>query len=135
MKVKLITKDADKIVNYQNVHINQLDSIYDNGCFEILCDHNVLKMVSPDQIEQLIQVLCSKLRHGGELIISGLDIDVATKQYQRKDFDISVFSKLLSSSLGFYNCRIIEEYIRTNGLDITSMSIQDSYFVVKGKRD
>lgn len=134
MKVKLITDDSQKIINYNNVNINNLNSIYDSGCFEILCDENILKIISPDQISDFFKILAGKLRHGGELIVSGLDIDVITKLYQRKDIDISQLSSVLSNSVGFYNCRMVEELIRDNNMDITSMSIVDGYFTVKGKR-
>jgi hypothetical protein len=135
MRVKLTVNNKEIFSNYENVDYNNLNSIHNNSCMELYCDQNVLRFVPNNMLSIFFKEVCSKIRHGGQLIVCGYDLDKITLSYIHKYINEQEVSNLLGSSLGFYNCRMVEEELKTNGLIIEFMSISDNVFVVRSFRD
>jgi hypothetical protein len=135
MRVKLTVNNQEKFTNYENVDYNDLDSIYNNSCMELYCDQNVLRFVPNNMYGKFLKQICSKIRHGGKLIVCGYDLSKICLSYVHKSINEEEVSSLLGGSLGFYNCRMIEEELKANGLIIEFMNISDNIFVVRGIRE
>ena len=134
MKTKLVKSESDNFIGYENVHYSNLQNINNNSCFELYIDSEIIKMVPNKVFSNFIQDCCNKIRLNGMLIITGVDIMNISLSYIHKYINEDYLSNFLNNSVGFYNCRLVEEEIKKNGLKIHSMSISDGVFIVRGIR-
>jgi len=134
MKTKLVKSELDSFVGYNNINYTKLSEINNHSCFELYIDDGILKMIPNELFSNFIKACCSKIRLNGMLILTGVDIMNISLSYIHKYIDEKYLSSCLSGSLGFYNCKVVEEEIKKNGLKIHSMSISDGVFVVRGIR-
>lgn len=135
MKTKLITHEEDSIIGYNNVFYTALENINNNSCFELYCGPEVLKLISNTNFSSFIKNCCDKIRHQGSFIITCPDINNIALAYVYKNIGENDLCDLLAGSFGFYNCRMVEDEIKANGLKIHSMSIIDNNFVIRGIRE
>lgn len=135
MKVKLTTSNQDEFVGYKNVNLTSMEEIYDNSCFELYIDNNVLKLVHNSNFSEFMKTCCSKLRHSGTIYLHGVDINRVALSYIHRCITENDLSDIIGSSIGFYNCRLIENELKKNNIKIHSMSISNNSFVVRGIRD
>ena len=135
MKVKLISEESGIFKNYTNVKTEDINNISNNSCFEIYCDENILKTITPEYFSKFINILVSKIRHGGKIIVCGYDLHKICLSYTHKYINENNVADFLKNSNGFYNCRMIENEIKANSLSIHSMSLVDNVFVVRGIRE
>jgi hypothetical protein len=135
MKTKLVKSELDEFVGYNNIRYDKINDIDNNSCYELYIDSGILKLVPNKLFKDFIKTCCQKIRLNGILIITGVDIMNISLSYIHRYIDEEYLSNFLDNSIGFYNCRIVEEEIKKNGLKIHSMSISDNIFVVRGIRE
>ena len=135
MKVNIINNGDYFIENFDNVEVTDIAKLDDNCCFELHCDTHILKLVKNKSFSDFIRLLVSKLRRGGMVCISGVDMCSVTMSYVYKDINEEKLSELLSNSAGFYNCKMVEQELIANNLRIDSMNIKNNIFVVRAVRD
>ena len=83
MRVQVARMGVETIQGYQHVvasdnYINFMD-ISDNECTEILAN-DILDCFSVEKIAECLQLLASKLRLGGSLVVGGKDVRLFSKQ-------------------------------------------------------
>ena len=135
MKAKIINNVKESIIGYNNYNYKNLKEIDNNSCFEIIIENNVLGLINNNDFELFIQECCSKIRHGGSIIIEGVDFNKIAISYIHRYINEKDLSNILAGSFGFYNCRIVEEELKKNKLNIISMRIFETNFIVEGKRE
>lgn len=135
MKTKLVKSELDEFVGYNNIRYDKIDNIDNNSCYELYIDSGILKLVPNKLFNNFIRTCCEKIRLSGMLIVTGVDIMNISLSYIHRYIDEEYLSNFIDNSAGFYNCRLVEEEIKKNGLKIHSMSISDNVFVVRGIRE
>lgn len=135
MKTKLIIREENSIIGYNNIKYDQLNELDNNSLFELYIDNEILKAIPNKNFYSFIEICSSKIRLGGKLIVTGRDIMKISLCYIHRYINEEDLSELLSGNFGFYNCRIVEEAIKSNNLKIHSMFIDGNDFIVRGIRE
>lgn len=134
MRVKLSLGNSD-FIGFKNVNpFTELKELHDNSVNEIYLDQEVLSKILNSESKNFIQTLLSKLRRGGNIIITGPDCRHCFLAYSQGRLDEEKLSDLLGESRGFYNCKFIENILISLNIKIESMSISNYYFHIKGTR-
>lgn len=135
MKLKLSIGQTD-FVGYKNANpfASDFKEIYDNSCMEIYCCEEVLSKVRNKDFDTFLDSILKKLRIGGEITFSSPDISDLNYAYVYRKIDENILSQLIGGHLGLYNCKLIENALRSKGLKIEQMSIQNYFFCIKASR-
>ena len=77
MKLLIINQQQDVIEGYQvvdlRVGIDQLDQIVNNSCTDVILT-NCLDTLSKEDAKKVLSIAASKMRLGGEMSISGVEL-------------------------------------------------------------
>lgn len=115
---------------------NQVDNIACDGeCSAIEAPKLASRLSSKDYAATL-QMLCKKLKHGGQLGVSGMDLYTVSFQLLRNEIDVVQYNEIVFSTVNkginttVDTVGIMEEI----GMKIQSKRIVDYHFSVIGKR-
>ena len=135
MKVKLSLGNSE-FIGYKNVNpfSSSFKEVFDNSCTEIYCCSEVLNKVKNKDFNTFLDSVLTKLRMGGEIVFTAPDISYINYAYVYRKIDENTLANLIGGHLGFYNCKLIESALRSKGLKIEQMSIQNYFFCVKASR-
>ncbi len=132
MKVR-ITLSKDEIQGYENIKPDQLRSLIDNECKEIFCD-SVLKFISFDMIDVFLKDIATKLRYGGELIISDTDTNILIRLFIEREISEKELNQEMTPCYGIYNCKFIKDQLYNLNLKIQEAKINGKNFYIKAVR-
>lgn len=109
MKVNLIYGEGDVLTGYLNLHpfaMQDTDEVKIADVKNIdrfVCDAEANEIIATDVIDYLvshevpkiIQHWVRKLRHGGKIVIGGIDMNEVTRGFVNGDLDLETTNKLL----------------------------------------
>lgn len=113
----------------------------DNECTEIIADH-ILDYIPVSKCHAVLSHYISKLRHGGKIILGGVDLVEANKIAFTGVFDPIAFNELLFGKQqyawdfkrGIYSVSLITEYLQSQGLKVTKKRLTPTQFVIEAIR-
>lgn len=149
MKVHLHHNHDDVLNGYFNVCMSETDdpraeidaTVDDAEATEIIAN-NVLEYVPQAQIVTMLNQIIGKLRHGGELVITGVDAYTVAKDYVAYKLTIEAFNILLhgdqqgahvkQTTLTLHG---LVNFLREQfGLEIVEQGLDEYTFSIKARR-
>lgn len=109
------------------IDLSDLDPVCgESECTEIILEH-ILNYVPYNNLEKVITHICSRLRHGGKIIIVFNDINSIIRKYNIGELDEeSLNSMLYGNGLrNSFSSYYISSLINELGLDKVSIGIKD----------
>lgn len=131
-----ITEEAIKPNDFiKYISINQLDKIYNGECDSIKLKR-VIDHVHINDVDAFLEKVISKLAHGGEIHITGVDQYEVAKGLVGGQIDSAQFNHILFSpnKNGVYNLFEITNKLMSSGISITYKNIDGYNYSVKGIR-
>lgn len=110
--------------------------IEDNECNNIVVD-SFLSNFHIENVKNVLEKILSKLRINGTIIITDVDADIIANDLLRSDIDLETFNSIIFS-FDKTRCVLTIEYIRNClvefGIEVTRSYIENTFFVLEGKR-
>jgi len=137
MKLQIIENDSQKITGFETVYLNEdnrelaLDHIADNSC-ELIIAKNTLDN-SKNAQEALLKV-CSKLRIGGSISISGLEMRCFFKNVINGITNEATASALVGQSLSISTIDSVKNNLRALGLVIKTSILNGITYEITAER-
>lgn len=139
MKVNLTVK-GDNISGYLNIDasvgedIVELKGVDDAEATEIIAS-DVINFVTIDSIERLLDGWIKKLRHGGKLIIGGVEIDEVCKAFIHRAIDFQMFNQLIHNGrTSHIPINDLEKILIQKGLVIEKKRIDSFNMILETRR-
>lgn len=135
----LINEERD---NVKKIDINTLsiDSYIDDGELEEIIIDNMLDCVPITQTLNILNKLIKKVKHGGTIIINGIDAYLVAKAFVEMKISIEEFNVLLHGTdreiqrtLGL-TCSGVSNFLSESGLKIIHRRIDSFQYSVKAAR-
>jgi hypothetical protein len=137
MKIHVGNPQTQFIGGYNAIQVvdEQIDlsAISDNECVEILASE-ILDEFQIHNIGQVIQLLLSKLRIGGKLIIGGTDVLLFCKAVQDGSISEQDYCNIISSKKSMTQTNIVLDTLRQLGLTIEVSDINGIHFEATVRR-
>lgn len=95
-KINLIVDDAQKIKELENIHVNQIDSVFSYSCELLLC--RAFNIFDNSIAHQALGVLFDKIRPQGQLIIGTINYKQLCTDYINKKIDNAVFFSYIKAT-------------------------------------
>ena len=127
--------EADK----HNMQINELDKVADDAeCTEIILD-NILNYFLLQNLNNIMPLICKKLRHGGKLIVNFIDASIVSKMFVNNLISLETFNNLIFGQdqinrRNAYNIKFIQDILTGLGLEIESISYDNTEASITAKR-
>jgi|SanBayMetagenome_1026888.scaffolds.fasta_scaffold10712_2 hypothetical protein len=147
MKLLLTRNRKERINGYETVSAplalvrNDIKNIDDICCDAEATDikvDNFLSLYDYDTVRMVLLKICSKLRIGGEIVVTDLDFDLVAYASGRGLIEEKVLNELLFTEgalSSFFGAESIVETLTSAGIHITERYIENNRnFVVKGVR-
>lgn len=136
MNIHISENMESKIDGYTLIPVVQnsikLNDIPRNSCNNIIVD-NVLD--SLEQSDRYLQEIASKLSKGGNLMIQGVDIDSACRDYLCKNISISDFKIVLKNKRDYHSVSSVREKLEQTGdVKILSANISKGRYDIRATR-
>ena len=124
MKVYLTVK-GDNISGYHNIDassggdIVKMDGVEDSEATEIIAS-DIINFTDISSINDLLSGWVKKLRHGGRIVVGGVEIDEVCKAFISKAIDVNQFNKLVHEGrVSQITTTDLEKILINHGLTIT----------------
>jgi hypothetical protein len=124
----------------QAIDFNNMDTICEAAeCIEMIMDE-VLNFIDIQQIPGVVAKLISRMRKGGTMIVTGLDINEIAKSYINgiwsiADLNLVLFGTGRIKKMSCFSHNDIQNIIVSNGLKINSVDIIGGKFTIIAKRE
>ena len=139
MKVNLTVK-GDTISGYVNIDasaggdIVELKEIDDSEATEIIAS-DVINFVTLDSIERLLDGWIKKLRHGGKMIIGGVEVDEVCKAFMHRAIDLQTFNQFMHNGrTSHVPIHDLEKMLTQKGLVIEKKRIDSFNMILEARR-
>ena len=150
MKIHLHQNPEDELNGYTNICLGQaadrdeaLDAVADDAEVMELIANNILEFIPLTKLIYYLEHLVKKVRHGGKIVITGIDAYAVAKDYTSYRLSIEDFNLLLHgnqretseikcATLTMYGVAVFlrEEF----GLTITRQNLDDYNYVIEATR-
>tara|TARA_B100002019_G_scaffold210438_1_gene183127 strand:+ start:9649 stop:10065 length:417 start_codon:yes stop_codon:yes gene_type:complete len=138
MKVQIVLTDEDKIEGFTAIELKDLgvamEDISDNKC-EFIVATKVMNILRPEQIEDFIGLLTSKLRRGGSLVVSGIETKVLCKMIVNDIVREETLNNIVSQCNSAIPMKSCLDLLSKKGLKINNASINGVEYEISAKRD
>lgn len=98
MKINIINVPGHTFAGFSNIHISEASNL-DNLCESAECTRliaeDIIDYFSSHEVDMIIDNWISKLRHGGTIVIGGIDINQVAKALHNKQIDLVQANVLL----------------------------------------
>ena len=134
MKLQIIEDESQKIEGFETVIVDQnlnLDNIPNNSC-EIIIAKGALDR-NKDAQESLVNI-CSKLRSGGLVIVSGVELRCFFKNVINGILDEASASAMVGRSMSLSSIDSVKSILRSLGLFVKSSTINGVSYEVTAER-
>ena len=133
MNINLIasTIDTSSPPNHENVLIANLDQVPASACTSLIIN-NVLNKLTQQQLE----LLTSKMRHGGTITIHSPDAMEMAKALYWETINLEKFTALTTSAVTQHSMIEIKTFLEQRGysIDIANTDTNSLFFNIKAKR-
>ena len=122
--------------------VSNLDEFAEDSEADEILALSVVDFLPARNVEESITHWVSKLRHGGSITISGLDINLACKAVARQEIDLATANQLIYGNQSAtwdhrkasLNILAVVDMLKTKGLKITSKRFDNYDYIVKAER-
>jgi hypothetical protein len=137
MKIQIVD-DAQKFIQgYKTVLFSEMQSsfvsISNNECESILAN-DVLDYVMTKDILQIIQLLVSKLRFNGTLVIGGKDLQMFCKHVNNGLINEETAGQIISTCKSLSNYITVRDIMSSMGLKIESIQLNGIHYEITATR-
>lgn len=129
MRVRIANNEIE---GYDNCKPENVYKYSDNELSYIFCD-NCLETSTYSTYKNNIKLFVSKLRLGGKFNIVGIDLRTACSEFLYSN-NIEKFNYIVENNKCLLNYQNIEEELRSLGLKINSISLNDIYYNIEASR-
>lgn len=138
MKLQIIRKEQEGIQGYQVVKIEkpnslELSHIINNSC-EVILAPDAVDSFNNALLQQVCNLIVSKLRLGGELILGGTDIRFFAKYVSNGILSPSEACDIVCSAHSMSTADMIKEQFDKLNLKIVSIHMDGLHYEVKAVR-
>lgn len=138
MKLQIIRKDQEGIKGYELAKIEQpnsleLSHIVDNSCESILAS-DAMDSFNNSIVGKLCQLLVSKLRLGGELVLGGTDIRFFAKYTANGVLTPKEACDIVCSAYSMSTADMVREELEKLNLRVVSIHMDGLHYEVKAVR-
>jgi predicted SAM-dependent methyltransferase len=138
MKLQILTnRNQAALTGYTYAYLEngQLDlsDISDNSCTSILCD-DILNQLDYSQNLDGLKFLCSKLRMGGEIMISGVEPRLLAIAFTNQDITAEEFNNAVYNRKSMIPIVELKSMIAQAGLKIVTLKIVGVNYEFIGSR-
>ena len=125
------TTDAPAPPNHENILIANIDQIPPSACTNLIMN-NVLNHLAPQQLE----LLTSKMRHGGTIIIHSPDAREMAKALYWETINVEKFASLTTNSVTQHSMIEMKTFFEQRGysIDIAHTDTTSLFFNIRAKR-
>ena len=122
---------SQDIPNHNNILITEIDTIAANICTNVIINQT-LNYVTYQQIELLL----SKIRHGGTIVINSIDTMELAKALYWGKIDLSKFSELTSNTVAQHSIIELKTLFERHGyiIDTAHINVESLSFTIKVRR-
>ena len=134
MKLQIIEDESQKIEGFETIITSQnlnLDNVPDNSC-EIIVAKQALDSTASAQ--ESLRKICSKVRLGGSVVISGTELRCFFKNVINGMIDENSASVLVGKSLSLSSVDSVKNGLRSLGFFIKSSIINGVSYEVTAER-
>lgn len=132
-----IAKDDSTIENFTTIKIQdfqtEMQKLVNNCCDNIVAD-DIVDFLNPDSINTFIGALASKLRTGGNLAITGVELGVFCRHAVDEVISSEDFSKVINSRSSISSVNDITDILKKYKLIVNSASIKGIKYDVSATR-
>lgn len=107
--------------------------VYDGECEEIYAPH-FLDRVESKELNSLLLLFCSKIEHGGKLIVGGTDLIELTKNIMNFTLNHETANQLIYSKNGLHSLNLVTNILLENNMQIVKKQINGLSFLVEATR-
>lgn len=133
MNINLIASatDTSPPPNYENILIANIDQVPTSACTNLIID-NVLNKLTKQQLELLI----SKIRHGGTITIRSPDAMEMAKALYWNRINLDKFISLTANTVTQHSMLELKTFFEQRGysIDIANVDTNTLFFNIKAKR-
>ena len=133
MNINLTTSTTDSAAppNHENMPIANIDQIPPSACTNLIID-NVLNNLTQQQLE----LLTSKMRHGGTIIIHSPDAIEMAKALYWETTNLEKFTSLTTNTVAQHSMIEMKTFFEQRGyiIDIANTDTNSLFFNIKAKR-
>lgn len=145
MKINIINIPGNTYAGFSNIHISEVANL-DNLCEIAECTRliaeDVLDYFSSHEVDGILGNWISKLRHGGTIIIGGIDINMVAKALVNKQIDLTQANILLfgnQDSTDSYRksaltSELMIQALKTCGLTILKKRTNNYKYIIEAER-
>ena len=133
MNINLIvsTTDDPPPPNHENILIANIDQIPPSACTNLIMN-NVLNNLTQQQLE----LLTSKIRHGGTITMHSPDAMEMAKALYWETINVEKFASLIANTVTQHSMIEIKTFFEQRGysIDTANISMDSLFFNIKAKR-
>tara|TARA_B100000287_G_scaffold386976_1_gene395215 strand:+ start:837 stop:1262 length:426 start_codon:yes stop_codon:yes gene_type:complete len=137
MKLQIIEDDSQKIEGFETIFVNKqnpnlnLDNIPNNSC-ELIIAKGTLDNTEDPSVS--LNKICSKLRSGGSVIVSGVELRCFFKNVINGITDEASASALIGKNLSLSTITSVKSGLRSLGLFVKTSTINGAFYEVTAER-
>jgi len=139
MKVYLTVK-GDNITGYHNIDASSggdivgMSGVEDSEATEIIAS-DVINFTALSSLNDLLSSWVKKLRHGGKIVLGGVEIDEVCKAFITKAIDIKQFNDLVHEGrISQISSDGLDKMLTEHGLTITKKRTDNFNMIVEAMR-
>ena len=136
MKVQLVRPNEPSLGNYERIdYVDTLDlsSIEDNEC-EVIVGKSLLDRFPIEKAADVLSLVVSKMRSGGELVLSGLSLMTFGINAQRRYTETQWASSVFQDRMSVHNRDEVAAGLRELGLEVTTVNLHGDQYEITARR-
>ena len=140
MKIQLTKSESNIIDGFKTIvytdpsKINDINTIINNSCEYILAN-TILDDFEISESQNIVNMLVSKLRIGGSIVILGHDIQMLAKMLISNDIGVGDISDLIKDKKSINTALNIILLLESNGLTVVSFTYNKFLYEITAKRE
>lgn len=132
-----VTAGNNKIENYNTIKLenfqDEIKEVINNSCTEIVA-HDVIDKIKHGDIEKFVTILCSKLRIGGKVIITGTDLGTLSRGVINNTISSQDYSSIIENKASLSYMHNISSMLKKFNLTIDSGLIRGTNYEIVANR-
>ena len=138
MKIDIVGNPADAIKGYKPIIINEdglieMFDVSDSECMEIRAN-GIVDRFKASQLQPSLVALLKKVRIGGEIILSGLDCNIISRQLISGKLDEATFGYLVESNNSISSLATVAQIVQSQGLKIKTQKLSGFTYQIVATR-
>lgn len=132
-----ITKDGKGIENFTLINLknfqSEMNEVVPNSCTDIVAD-DIIDFVPHSMLEDFLKILISKLRIGGRLIITGIELGVVSRYVIDETIDEDKYSIIISGKASIHYMGTLIDELKKMNLNIQSAQVKGIKYEISATR-